>query len=69
MKGEEGTKVEALDSGADDYVTKPFGTDELLARIRANLRRSAGELRHLQMELQVVAAGVADPRHLSAAER
>jgi len=39
VKGEEGTKVEALDSGADDYVTKPFGTDELLARIRANLRR------------------------------
>jgi len=40
VKGEEGTKVEALDSGADDYVTKPFGTDELLARIRATLRRS-----------------------------
>ncbi len=41
VKGEEGTKVEALDSGADDYVTKPFGTDELLARVRANLRRAA----------------------------
>jgi len=41
VKGEEGTKVEALDSGADDYVTKPFGTDELLARVRAALRRSA----------------------------
>jgi len=40
VKGEEGTKVEALDSGADDYVTKPFGTDELLARVRATLRRS-----------------------------
>src|SRR5256885_5041798 len=40
VKGEEGTKVEALDSGADDYITKPFGTDELLARVRANLRRS-----------------------------
>ena len=37
--GEEKTKVEALDSGADDYVTKPFGMDELLARIRAALRR------------------------------
>src|SRR5262245_47264965 len=35
VKGEEKTKVEALDSGADDYVTKPFGTDELLARVRA----------------------------------
>src|ERR1041384_8431034 len=39
VKGEEGTKVEALDSGADDYVTKPFGTDELLARVRAAIRR------------------------------
>jgi two-component system, OmpR family, KDP operon response regulator KdpE len=40
-RGEERTKVEALDLGADDYVTKPFGMDELLARIRASLRRSA----------------------------
>jgi len=39
-KGEERTKVEALDLGADDYVTKPFGIDELLARVRASLRRS-----------------------------
>lgn len=38
-KGEEGMKVAALDLGADDYVTKPFGIDELLARIRASLRR------------------------------
>ncbi|TWP36399.1 response regulator [Leekyejoonella antrihumi] len=36
-------KVEALDEGADDYVTKPFGVDELLARIRTSLRRSAVE--------------------------
>lgn len=36
----ERSKVEALDAGADDYVTKPFGMDELLARIRAALRRS-----------------------------
>ncbi|AMM33506.1 hypothetical protein SA2016_2841 [Sinomonas atrocyanea] len=34
-------KVEALDAGADDYVTKPFGLDELLARLRAVERRSA----------------------------
>jgi len=40
VKGEEQTKVEALDAGADDYVTKPFGMDELLARIRATLRRA-----------------------------
>ncbi|MER3423011.1 MAG: DNA-binding response regulator [Nitrospiraceae bacterium] len=40
--GEERQKVEALETGADDYVTKPFGMDELLARIRSVLRRSAG---------------------------
>ena len=39
VRGEEKTKVEALDAGADDYVTKPFGMNELLARIRATLRR------------------------------
>jgi two-component system KDP operon response regulator KdpE len=39
--GEERDKVEALDAGADDYVTKPFGIDELLARLRAALRRAA----------------------------
>jgi two-component system, OmpR family, KDP operon response regulator KdpE len=38
--GDEGDKVAALDAGADDYVTKPFGIDELLARLRAALRRS-----------------------------
>jgi two-component system, OmpR family, KDP operon response regulator KdpE len=44
--------VEALDAGADDYVTKPFGMDELLARLRAAARRSTpGE------ELPVVQAG------------
>ena len=42
VKGEERTKVEALDSGADDYVTKPFGSDELMARVRAALRRASG---------------------------
>ena len=42
VRGEERSKVEALDAGADDYVTKPFGPEELLARIRAALRRSAG---------------------------
>src|SRR5204863_7527016 len=39
VRGDEKTKVEALDAGADDYVTKPFGMDELLARIRSVLRR------------------------------
>jgi len=37
-RGEEAAKVAALDLGADDYVTKPFGTDELMARMRAALR-------------------------------
>ncbi len=40
-RGQEGQKVEALDAGADDYVTKPFGMDELLARLRAATRRGA----------------------------
>ena len=40
--GDEPRKVEALEVGADDYVTKPFGMDELLARIRSLLRRAAG---------------------------
>lgn len=42
-RGAEGDKVKALDAGADDYVTKPFGTEELLARIRAALRRLEGQ--------------------------
>jgi two-component system KDP operon response regulator KdpE len=42
-RNEQAVKVEALDFGADDYVTKPFGTGELLARIRATLRRTDGE--------------------------
>ena len=36
----ESDKIEALDSGADDYITKPFNTGELLARLRASLRRA-----------------------------
>ena len=42
-RAEEGDKVAGLDAGADDYLTKPFSTNELLARIRAVLRRKAPE--------------------------
>ena len=51
VKGEERTKVEALDSGADDYVTKPFGIDELLARVRAALRRSGADAEAASFEV------------------
>jgi len=53
VRDSEADKVEALDAGADDYVTKPFRTQELLARIRAALRRApsarAAEIRHLTL--------------------
>ncbi|MCX6021854.1 MAG: response regulator transcription factor, partial [Chloroflexi bacterium] len=51
-RGQERDKVRALDTGADDYLTKPFGIEELLARVRAALRRStrsdAGPLASIQ---------------------
>ena len=72
VRGEEKTKVEALDAGADDYVTKPFGMDELLARIRAALRRQpvadqqgrvmeAGEFR-IDLEAHLATHGGAELR-------
>ena len=63
--GDEAEKVAALDAGADDYVTKPFGIDELLARLRAALRRAdapaepvveLGELR-VDLEKRAVTVG------------
>lgn len=53
VKGEEKTKVAALDAGADDYVMKPFGMDELLARVRAVLRRAPTGLE----EAETITAG------------
>src|SRR4029078_11153265 len=41
VKGDEATKIEALDAGADDYITKPFAMGEFVARVRAALRRSS----------------------------
>lgn len=55
VKGEERTKIEALDAGADDYVTKPFSIDELMARIRAALRRIPAE--KMTEETSVIEAG------------
>jgi len=43
VRAQEQEKVAALDAGADDYVTKPFGIDELLARVRAGLRRAGSQ--------------------------
>ena len=58
---DEATKVQALDAGVDDYVTKPFGTQELLARVRAAFRRQGGH--GLQPSLE------AGPIHLDLASR
>ena len=78
VRDAERDKVAALDAGADDYVTKPFGADELLARVRAALRRLAGpsgdatgkfEVGELRIDLQqreVTMRG--EPVHLSPTE-
>ena len=60
---EEREKVEALDRGADDYVTKPFGSDELLARLRVALRRAAGPDRDAAGRLHVGELVLDAPRH------
>jgi two-component system, OmpR family, KDP operon response regulator KdpE len=62
-RGREEQKVEALDHGADDYVTKPFGMSELHARVRALLRRSAGPERELDGMVRVGPISVDVARH------
>lgn len=64
-RGREHDKVQALDLGADDYLTKPFGVDELLARVRATLRRAGSVLesslpayRHEELEVDFSARQV-----------
>jgi two-component system KDP operon response regulator KdpE len=66
--GEETEKVAALDAGADDYVTKPFGMEELLARLRASLRRAEPsgdpvvEIGELRVDLEKRSVTVAGAR-------
>ena len=60
--GDEREKVRALDVGADDYITKPFGTEELLARLRAVLRRATDERDEPVLSVGALAIDLADRR-------
>jgi two-component system KDP operon response regulator KdpE len=62
-RGQEGDKVIALDSGADDYLTKPFGAGELTARLRAVLRRSAAPGGPTPDVLEAGPIRIDQPRH------
>jgi two-component system KDP operon response regulator KdpE len=61
-RGQEGDKVTALDAGADDYLTKPFGASELLARIRVALRRVGGTAAPDTLEVGPIR--IDQPRHV-----
>ena len=72
--GEEREKIAALDAGADDYVTKPFSGDELLARVRAAAPRGAGrrpvvEVGELRIDLEKRLVTMAGERGLADADR
>jgi two-component system KDP operon response regulator KdpE len=60
--GDEREKVRALDAGADDYITKPFGTEELLARLRAILRRSVETGGSPQLKIGELTVDLSDRR-------
>lgn len=66
--GDEREKVRALDAGADDYVTKPFGSEELLARLRAVLRRATDPSGSPVLELGELSVDLADRRVTRAGE-
>jgi two-component system KDP operon response regulator KdpE len=66
--GDEREKVRALDAGADDYVTKPFGSDELLARLRAVMRRSTDPGAGSQLHFGELVIDVLDRRVTRAGE-
>jgi two-component system KDP operon response regulator KdpE len=66
--GDEREKVRALDAGADDYVTKPFGNEELLARLRAVLRRAGEDPAAPAVEVGDLVVDVADHRVARAGE-
>lgn len=67
--GDEREKVRALDAGADDYVTKPFGTEELLARLRAVLRRAPDAGHGARLELGELTIDLGDRRVLRDGEQ
>jgi two-component system KDP operon response regulator KdpE len=66
--GDEREKVRALDAGADDYVTKPFDTDELLARLRAVMRRSTDQGTSPELQVGALMIDIADRRVARAGE-